>query len=105
MDKPQTRTPEVGGVRQLPRWLILGALSAVSLPALAILATLRPGDPTLWPPAPSAPTVTVFIISHGYHAGIAMPRAAASEVATQRGLSALVAVAVRFAAYPWLEIG
>jgi len=95
-------SPEVAAVRQLPRWLILGALGVAAVAAIGVLATLRRGDPTLWPPAPGSPTVTVFVVSHGYHAGIALPRAVAGEVAGQQGLSALNTVTERFGAYPWL---
>jgi uncharacterized protein (TIGR02117 family) len=93
------------GMRRLPRWLLLCALGVAAVAAIGVLATLRRGDPTLWPPAPGGPTVTVYVVSHGYHAGIALPRALAGEVAGQHGLSALSAVTVRFGAYAWLEVG
>ena len=73
--------------------------------AIGVLLTLRQGDPALWPPAPGDPAITVFVVSHGYHAGIALPRAVAGELAGRHGLSALTAVTRRFAAYPWLELG
>ena len=63
------------------------------------------GRPALWPAGPESKTITVFVVSHGYHAGIALPRVVAREVAGVHGLSALDAVTERFAAYPWLEVG
>jgi len=92
-------------MRRLSRWLILAALAAITVFATGVLLTLRQGDPALWPPAPGSPTITVFVVSHGYHAGIALPRAMAGEVAGRHGLSAVAAVTLRFAAYPWLELG
>ena len=47
----------------------------------------------------------IFIVDHGYHAGIAIPRAALAEQASRRGLSALGYIATRFADFDWLEIG
>src|SRR6266403_776903 len=80
------------------------AIVALLMAALTV-GTARWGDRSLWPPAPGAPTTEVFIVSHGYHAGIAVPRAALAEQASQRGLSALGYVATRFADFDWLEIG
>ena len=69
------------------------------------VVTARWGDSSLWPPAPGAPITEVFIVNHGYHAGIAVPPAALAEQASRRGLSALGYVATRFADFDWLEIG
>jgi uncharacterized protein (TIGR02117 family) len=73
--------------------------------AVAAVLTARSGDPKLYPPPAGAPAVDVFIVSHGYHAGILLPRASTADVAVTIGHQALIAVASRFAAYPWLEIG
>ena len=80
------------------------AIAALLFLALAI-ATARWGDSSLWPPVPGAPITEIFIINHGYHAGIAVPRAALAEQASRHGLSALGYVATRFADFDWLEIG
>src|SRR5262249_61265637 len=37
--------------------------------------------------------------------GVVLPRAAVAELAGRRGHAALIAVATRFSAYAWLEIG
>ena len=83
-------------------WLMVaGALVIV----VAALATARGGDAALYPSPPGGPKIEVFIVSNGYHSGIAVPREALRELAEQRGLAALTFVATRFAAYAWLEIG
>jgi uncharacterized protein (TIGR02117 family) len=83
----------------------LGLVIAALLLAVLTIATARWGDSSLWPPAPGAPVTEIFIVNHGYHAGIAVPRAALAEQASRRDLSALGYVAARFADFEWLEIG
>ncbi len=83
----------------------LGLVAAALLFAALTIATARWGDSSLWPPAPGAPITAIYIVNHGYHAGIAVPRAALAEQASRRGLSALGYVATRFADFDWLEIG
>ena len=72
---------------------------------VAVVATARRGDPALFPPAPGAPAVQILLVHNGYHTGLVLPRATVAEVAARRGYGALIAVATRFAAFPWLEIG
>jgi uncharacterized protein (TIGR02117 family) len=85
----------------------IGAALAIAafLLVTGVIVTARWGDPRLWPPAPGAPATEIFIVSHGYHAGIVVPRAALVEQASRRGLSALGYVAARFADFDRLEIG
>ena len=83
----------------------VGVAIAALVFVVVTIVTARWGDPSLWPPAPGAPITEAFIVSHGYHAGIAVPRAALAEQASRRGLSALGYVATRFADFDWLEIG
>jgi uncharacterized protein (TIGR02117 family) len=92
-------------MRSLAKWLFGAVVGVAVVLALGALVTLRPGDPALWPAGPESKTITVFVVSHGYHAGIALPRVVAREVAGVHGLSALDVVTERFAAYPWLEVG
>ena len=66
--------------------------------------TARPADPMLWP-ARDGRTVEVYVISNGYHAGLALPRATLAEFASGRGYPALIAVSQRFASYDWIEFG
>jgi uncharacterized protein (TIGR02117 family) len=86
------------------RLLIAGAVFAVVLVTIT-LATLRSGDRALYPAPAGQPTVAVFVVSHGYHAGIVLPRATLADAASRRGYPALVAVATRFGVYPFLEVG
>jgi uncharacterized protein (TIGR02117 family) len=78
---------------------------AASLFVVAVIGTARWGDRSLWPAAPGAPVTEVFVVSHGYHAGIIVPRKALAEQGSRRGLAALGYVATRFADYDRLEIG
>jgi uncharacterized protein (TIGR02117 family) len=79
--------------------IILGAL------VIAIMATARPGDAALYPPAAGAPSVRILISHNGYHSGVLLPRAAVAALASRNGHGALIAVTTRFAAYRWIEIG
>jgi uncharacterized protein (TIGR02117 family) len=91
--------------RIMARRVGLSLAIAALLFVVATIATARWGNRSLWPPAPGAPTTEVFIVSHGYHAGIIVPRAALADEASRRGLSALGYLATRFADFDRLEIG
>ena len=82
-----------------------GLLIAAGLFVAVVIATARWGNRTLWPPQPGVPTTEIFIVSHGYHAGIVVPRPEIAEQASRRGLGALGLVAGRFADFDRLEIG
>src|SRR5690606_26334878 len=81
----------------------------LSIVALAVIvlagATARTADPALWPPKPGEPATEIFVVSHGYHAGIALSTARVAEVAQRSGDAALVLLAERFGGYPFIEIG
>jgi uncharacterized protein (TIGR02117 family) len=83
-------------------WCLVVVAAAI---ALAIVLTARPGDATKYPAAPASRRTEIFVVSHGYHSGIVVPRTAMAMVAGERGRSALIAIATRFAAYPWIEFG
>jgi uncharacterized protein (TIGR02117 family) len=74
----------------------------LALIGLAVL-TARSGDPALWPSAPGEPRVEIFVVSHGYHSGLVLPRQTLAQAAG--GDAALAAVSQRFAGFHWLEIG
>jgi uncharacterized protein (TIGR02117 family) len=88
-------------VRRVGLGLAIGACLFVA----AVIGSARWGDRSLWPPAVGAPATEVFVVSHGYHAGIVVPRVALAEQGSRRGLSALGYIAKRFAGYDRLEIG
>ncbi|MGZ3350447.1 MAG: DUF2459 domain-containing protein, partial [Xanthobacteraceae bacterium] len=77
----------------------LGLAITAGLFAAAVIGSARWGDRSLWPPAAGAPTTEVFVVSHGYHAGIMVSVRSLAEQGRQRGLSALGYVATRFAGY------
>ena len=96
-----TLTP---GLRTAVRRVGLCLAIAAGLFVAAVIGTARPGDRSLWPPPVGSPATEVFVVSHGYHAGIVVPRRAL-EQSSRRGLSALGYVATRFAGYDRVEIG
>ena len=69
------------------------------------VVTARSGDRNLWPAPSDARTIEVFVVNHGYHSGIIVPRAALASVAGERDIATLGHIAVRFDAHDWLEIG
>jgi uncharacterized protein (TIGR02117 family) len=92
-------------MRKLARrsgWGLAGLFVVVGL---ATVLTARAGDPALWPPAADKVAAEIFVVSHGYHAGIAVSRPALAEIAGRHGHAALIAVAQRFSDYAWIEIG
>jgi uncharacterized protein (TIGR02117 family) len=92
-------------MRRLAGWLVWSAAVLAAVLAVATFATARHGDPALYPPRGEGARVEVLVVSHGYHAGLVVPRTVAAEVARRRGLAALAAAAARFEGYGWLEIG
>jgi len=92
-------------LRKAAKCVGVGIAIALALSFAAVVATAHWGDRSLWPPTPGAPVIEIFVVSHGYHSGIVIPRAVVAEEATQRSLGALTYVTTRFAAFDWLEIG
>jgi uncharacterized protein (TIGR02117 family) len=85
---------------------LAGALAlAIAGFVVAVVATARPGRPDLYPAAPGAARVELFIVSHGYHAGIALARPVLADGARRAGGGALSAVAAGFGNHPFVEIG
>ena len=97
-----TLTP---GLRTAVRRVGLCLAIAAGLFVAAVIGTARSGDRSLWPLPVGSPATEVFVVSHGYHAGIVVPRRALAEQSGRRGLSALGYVATRFAGYDRVEIG
>jgi uncharacterized protein (TIGR02117 family) len=92
-------------MRCAARGVLLGVAATIAFLVFLAIVTARPGDAKLWPPASSAPATEIFVVSHGYHAGLVLPTAQLASVAGREGHSALIAVAQRFASYPFVEIG
>ena len=53
----------------------------------AACITARPADPMLWPPRAARGTIEIVVVSNGYHAGLALPRAALARVRERARLS------------------
>ena len=92
-------------MRALAKWLGLGALGFLVVLSIAGWLTARPGDPVLWPPGAGAAVAEIYVVSHGYHSGIVVRRAATEELSNRQGSAALLAMVRRFPNYQWLEIG
>jgi uncharacterized protein (TIGR02117 family) len=92
-------------MRQLIR--VAGYASAAIAATLVVLGivTARPADPALWPPKPGEPVTEIFVVSHGYHAGFALPTAQLAETAKRDGHTALLSVTERLGGFPFIEIG
>jgi uncharacterized protein (TIGR02117 family) len=85
---------------------IAGALIApILVLILATVLTARSADPALWPPAAGAPRIEIFVVSHGYHSGLVLPRDMMAEAASHHGRIALGAVVQRFSGYRFVEVG
>jgi uncharacterized protein (TIGR02117 family) len=85
--------------------LAVALLALLWIAVVAVIFTTRYGDPMLWPPRPDAGRVEIYVVSNGYHTGVALPRATLAEFASGRGYPALLAVAQRFGQFAFVEIG
>lgn len=87
------------------RRLVAGLVSLFVL-ALSLGAIFQhAGDPNLWPPKHGDALTDIYVVSHGYHAGVAVDRTALAKAASEQGHPTLIAISQRFASYRWLEIG
>jgi uncharacterized protein (TIGR02117 family) len=92
-------------VRRAARLLALCILGSIIVLVITALLTARSGNSALYPPPAGATVRTIFIINHGYHTGVALPRDALANMAVVRGHAALIAVTTRFDRFPWIEVG
>lgn len=92
-------------MRRAALGLAIGLLALLWILGVATVLTTRYGDRMLWPPRPDAGSIEIYVVSNGYHTGVALPRAALAEFASGRGYPALIALAQRFNQFPWVEIG
>jgi uncharacterized protein (TIGR02117 family) len=90
---------------RLFRFVGYGLAAILAALVLLALVTARASDPALWPPKPDAATAEIFVVSHGYHAGLVFGTAQLAEVAQRNGDVALTRVAEQFGSYPFIEIG
>jgi uncharacterized protein (TIGR02117 family) len=92
-------------MRKAARRIGLAVAIMAAILVVAVAATARRGDATLYPPAVGAPSVRILLVHNGYHTGVVLPRAAVAQLAGRHGDGPLIAVTTRFSAYAWLEIG
>ncbi len=92
-------------MRRLIRVVGYGSIATAVLLALFGIMTARQADPALWPPQPGQAAAEIFVVSHGYHSGIALSTAQLAAAAQRSGDTALALVAERFGGYPFIEIG
>ena len=85
----------------LARRIGWGLAIVVGLLIATTILTARTGDPALWPPAAGSPTVEILVVSHGYHSGLALPRALVADISraarsqrADRGRAALCRLSV-----------
>ncbi len=95
--------PASGDARPGRRGLRRLGLVLVCLVALVLFGT-RWGDRSLFP-ATAGDTVPVLYVSNGFHAGLLVPVPALRDGAARTGLPPVGAIAQRFAAYDWVELG
>lgn len=79
--------------------LFLAGLPALLL--LAVVLTASPGDPALYP-AGDADSHRIELVSHGWHSGLVLPRAALTGAGAG---PALRSIATRFGTYGGIEFG
>lgn len=84
-----------------PRRLGLAAAAICAAFLLAVVLTAKPGDPALYPPV-EGDSQKIHLVSHGWHSGIVLPRAALTG---QGAGAALRNIATRFVEYENIEFG
>jgi uncharacterized protein (TIGR02117 family) len=92
-------------MRRAARLLGQGIAAILAVFLIAALVSVRFGDRQLYPPAAGEPTITTYVVNHGYHAGLTLPRAALERVASRHAHRTVTAVTTRFGAYGWIEFG
>src|SRR5262245_44033031 len=92
-------------MRKLAKWFGWILLADLLVFVAYVALTLRPADPTLWPPGANVLKTEIHVVSHGYHSSIVIQRAAARERASLQSNHAVFALARYFERYEWLEIG
>lgn len=92
-------------MRRWRRRLAVVVAGVVAALAIALVATDLPGDAALYPAKPGTPIITVYVVSNGFHTGLAIPRSALVGEQSAAHEAALAAVTQRFALYDFLEFG
>jgi len=72
------------------RIAVWDVVAMVAVLAAMTVLTARSANPALWPPTPGSPSVEIHVVSHGYHSGIVIERAALAAAAERPGLMMMI---------------
>jgi uncharacterized protein (TIGR02117 family) len=92
-------------MRRILKAMVYGAGALVALVVGLAVVTAGHGDARLYPPTGGADTVPVFVVDHGYHAGLIVGMDDLGAAALELGDPALIALHARLSAYRWVELG
>ena len=87
-------------LRRVGAWSLRAVLGVAALVVVIALLTRQPGDPALYPPSANESAVEIAVVSHGYHTGLALPRALVLGEAGRHRLWAKRALPSRRSAVP-----
>lgn len=84
-----------------------GLVGLMLLAGLAVLMVLlsEKGNPELYPPKKTAAKIDVYVVDHGYHAGLIVPVDRLRQFGFQDNREGAIATSQRFIGHRWLEIG
>jgi uncharacterized protein (TIGR02117 family) len=85
------------------RHLVFGTAAAVLLLFTAAFVLRQPGDPSLSPKA--GEEEVIYVLDHGYHASVVLPRGTIAVRARVLGLTSIEAALEPFGRFAWVEIG
>ena len=91
--------------RRVAAWIAGSLLGLAFVFFAVVVVTSRSGNPDLFPVPVDASGIDILLVSNGYHSGLVLPRASIASLASEQEQGALAAVARRFAAYEWVEVG
>jgi uncharacterized protein (TIGR02117 family) len=90
-------------ILRIVRHLTLGIIAAALLLFSLAFALRQPGDPSLLPKA--GEEEVIFVLDHGYHASVVLPRGTIAVRARVLGLTSIEAALEPFGRFAWVEIG
>ena len=92
-------------LRRLARIASLSTAVLLLLLVIAVLASMKGGDPALYPAKSDEQSVRVLVIGHGLHSGLIIRVNDVARANASQGLSALGSLTARFGAFDWMEVG
>jgi hypothetical protein len=85
--------------------IITATMLLTALIVIAVAVAMKSGDPTLFPVKSGEHTIAIYVVSHGYHSGLALRYDDLVHEVRARQLPALNEVLDRFQAGEYLEFG